>query len=142
MGLSRAHAMLDRGLETVTSRRRRSAALLISRQSYTIVLSPAGFWSPSGRCRWASIKDCIYLRTNHYRHPTAGDWPAPLVAKLNASEPVAWDWVLIGLAARQYGEQVCLSKGKRTRLEASPVQSPPSVPSATHRCQKRWGREF
>ena len=58
------------------------------------------------RLGWASMRDMAYLRTNHYRHPAAEEWPPALVQQLNDSAPVATDRKFLALVATQYREQV------------------------------------
>jgi hypothetical protein len=58
------------------------------------------------RLGWPSQKDMAYLKMNHYRHPTAAEWPQPLAQQLNASLPVATDHTFLALVEKQYREQV------------------------------------
>jgi len=52
-----------------------------------------------------SIKEVVYLSTNHYRHPSVSDWPLPVVNKLNSSSPLVSDYIFINKAKEQYHEQ-------------------------------------
>ena len=85
------------------------------------------------RLGWASVRDALYLDTNHYRHPTAGDWPILAARRLNASAAVRGDWLFLASAEDMYTQQVGAAAGSPGRRGLSLIPHPSiasSSPSA------------
>lgn len=57
------------------------------------------------RLGWRSLRDALYLSTNHYRAPGPQEWPPAPLAVLNASWPVATDHRFVKLARAHAEEQ-------------------------------------